>query len=237
MRRGQAHVVGVALMLGIAVAALGGLTLAVGTVIDSQTAAADAARVADSMDSALQPTTTTGPHTGPLQFSDGTLRTVERDLRVFRNGTLVASNDTGGLVFESGQRRVAFVGGATVRGDADNAWLLEEPPITSSERTDVLVVGAAKVGGTASVSGTGTTTVSLDTNVRHRRYALGRGNFTVAVETTTPGPFERYFGTQNATTRTRDLDRDGVPSVFATYHGDRRGHLVVHNLSLEVTDG
>ncbi|MEF8785818.1 MAG: type IV pilin [Haloarculaceae archaeon] len=238
MSRAQSHVVGVALMLGISVLALGALTVGVGEVIDAQTAHADATRIADEMDTALQPIERTGPHTDTVQFADGSLRTVERDLRVYRNDTLVAERSVGALVFSAGERRVAFVAGAIVRGENGGAWLATEPPITASERNEVLVVGAPVLSaGDTAVSGSGGSTVHLQTNVSHDRRDLGPGRYEVAIETTAHGAFEEYFAGQNASTASRDIDGDGIESMVATYDGTRRGYLVTHNLSLEVAHG
>ena len=238
MSRAQSHVVGVALMLGISVLALGALTVGVGDVIDAQTAHSDATRIADEMDTALQPVSHTGPHTGTLTFADGTLQTADRDLRVYRNGTLVANRSADSLVFSAEDRRVAFLAGAVVRGQDGSEWLATDPPITASERTDVLVVGASVLGADdVAVSGSGGTTVRLQTNVSHDRRNLGPGQYEVAIETTTPAAFESYFADQNTSTVRRDIDDDGVASLVATYSGTREGYLVTHNLSLEVAHG
>lgn len=236
--RGQSHVVGVALLLGLTVIALGGLTAAVGSVMDSQAASADAARLADEMDRALQPVQTTGGHTGRLHFSGGHLETVDRELRVLRNGSVVATRDVGALVFEAEDRRVAFLAGAILRGQAGGAWRDADPPITDSARNDVLVVGAPVLdAGTRAIGGEGGVTVPLRTNVTHARTDLGRGHFAVAIETRTPGPFERFARSRNATVSTTDFDGDGIPSVVAEYPGQRKGYLVTHNLSVEVGHG
>lgn len=238
MTRAQSHVVGVVLVLGISVLALGGLTVGIGDVIDAQTAHADATRIGDEMDAALQSAEVTGPHSGTLQFADGRLATVERDLRVLRNGSIVANRSVDALVFTSGDRRVVFLAGAIVRSSGGSHWLGTDPSITASERTDVLVVGAPVLGaGDVAVSGSGGTTVTLRTNVTHDRRDLGQGEYAVAIETGTPGPFEQYFEEQNATTTRRDIDGDGTSSVVATYPGTRRGYLVTHTLALEVAHG
>lgn len=238
MNRAQSHVVGVALMLGLSVVALGGLTVGVGEVIDAQTAHADATRIADGMDDALRPAETTGPHVGRLQFADGQLETVRRDLRVRRNGTVVAERSIDALVFRSENRRVAFLAGAIVQSSTTSAWLSTDPLVTASERNEVIVVGAPVLGADdVAVSGSGGTAVRLRTNVTHDRRDLGRGEYAIAVETETPGPFERYFERQNASVSRQDFDGDGTPSVVAAYPGRRRGYVVTHNLSLEVAHG
>lgn len=236
--RGQSHVIGVVLVLGLSVLALGALTVGVGEVIDAQTGTADATRVADDLDVALQPADVTGPHSGRVQFADGRFGTERRDLRVLRNGTVVAERQVDALVYESGDHRVAFLAGAIVQSSSDSHWLHSDPAVTASERNEVVVVGAPVLGaGDVAVSGSGHTTATLETNVSHDRQDLGRGEYAVAIETTTPGPFERYFDEHNATTDRRDIDGDGTESVVASYAGTRRGYLVTHNLSLEVSNG
>jgi len=236
--RAQSHVVGVALLLGVTAVALGTLTVAVGELVASGTASADAARVADELDAAIQPVETTGPHAGRVHFADGSLGSLDREIRVLEDGSVVASHPAGALVFESGDRRVGAVAGSVVRGQPGAAWFTAQPPILASDRTDVLVVGVPRLGvDHIAVSGRGGTTVSLRTNVSHARTDLGEGDFSVAVETETPRPFERYFEDQNASVSRQDFDGDGVESVVADYPGQRQGYLVVHNLSLEVAGG
>jgi hypothetical protein len=76
--------------------------------------------------------------------------------------------------------------------------------------------------------------VTLATTVRHDRTAHGEGHYRVAVETATPGPFERWFTERGATVERRDIDGDGVESVVATFDGRRTAYLVVHHLNTEV---
>jgi len=248
--RAQSHVVGVTLLLGVTVVALGSLTIVAGTLLEAGSASADATRVAGELDETLRPVETTGPRVGQVHFAGGTLSTVQREIRIInRSGPgVITEESVGGLVFEASDRRVAYVGDAVVAGQPGSAWLESGLPITSSERNGVLVVGVPRlqagdvtVGGTrASMSDAGTgggTTVTLATNVSHDRVDLGTGNFSVAVETETPRPFERYFEAQNATVTRQDFDGDGVESVVAEYPHQRRGYMVVHNLSLEVHGG
>lgn len=252
--RGQANVVGIAILLGITVIALGALTASIGTVIDAHAANADAARVADGIGGALDPVETTGRNRGRVTFTDGSLRTVERDLRVLDAGGVRHVVGVDALVFQSDEHRVAFAAGAIVRGTGRGADLLEPPPfiasVSGSERgrrsgsgsgptygsgsEGVLVVGAPRLGGQAAVGGSGGVAVMLRTDVRHDRTNLGQARFAVAVETTTPGAWEEFFGRQNATVSRRDFDADGIVSVVGTYPGQRQGYLVVHDMNLEV---
>lgn len=237
--RAQSHVVGVALMLGLAVVALGALTVGVGTVLQSQAASADADRVATAMDEALEGVERTGHHSHTVTFAEGNLGVEERSVRVLdANGTVIQQHTVDALVFEGGDRRVASVAGAVVRGVDDGAWLVSEPPITHSETNEVLVVGTTKLAADdVSVSGGGGVTTTLRTNVSHTEHDLGSGEYAVAIETETPEPFERYFEDQNATTERHTFGDDEMESIVAYFPGERQGYVVVHDLALEVGHG
>lgn len=233
--RGQSNVVGVALLLGITVVALGALTATIGAVIGAHAASADAARVADGLGGALDPVEATGRNRGEIAFTEGSLRTVERDLRVLDGGGVRQTVGVGALVFEGNGHRVAYSAGAIVRGAGTGADLVEPPQITASRGSGgVVVVGAPRLGGDADVAGSGGVTVTLQTDVLHNRTDLGRGRFGIAVETTTPGPWVEFFRGQNATVSRRDFDEDGLESVVARYPGQRQAYLVVHGMNLEV---
>jgi hypothetical protein len=229
--RGQANVIGVALLLGIAVVSMGALTAAVGTVVESTAAEADAERVASDLDSALQPVATTGPRRDTVTFSSGRLAPADRTLEVRADGEVVERLTVDALVFESDDRRVAFHAGAIVRGTGGSGWLVTEPPVTVGE--DVIIVGAARLGdGVGAVSGRGGVTASVESDVSHDRRDLGTATFSVAIETAAPDAWERAFREQGATV---DREPGTPPTVVATFEGDRQGYLVVHDLNAEVS--
>lgn len=235
--RAQSHVVGVALLLGIATVALGTLTVGLGGLLDAQAANTDAERVATDLDTALQGVERTGHHSHQVAFTDGRLGTTDRTLRVIKNGSVVARHDVDALVFERENRRVTAVAGAVIRGTGENAWLVSEPPISHSETNSALIVGVPVLGADhVTVSGK-TSRTALETNVSHTDRELGPGEYAVAIETDAPGPLERYFADQNATTTRRTFAGDNHESVVAHYPGTRDGYLVVHDLNLEVTNG
>jgi hypothetical protein len=217
--------------------ALGTLTASVGTVVDHHAASADANRVAADLDGALRPVETTGAHRGRVSFTEGRLRTVEREVRVLDGGGMRATVDADALRFETGRRSVTALAGAIVTRDPGSAALYRRPPITSSRSAGVLVVGVAALNGSVNVGGTGGGVV-LATRVTHGRTHLGNGTFRVAVETDAPEPWERFFERQNATVLPRrDFDGDGVESVVARYPGNRTGYLVTHDVRVEVRGG
>lgn len=236
--RGQSHVVGFALILGLGIVALGTLTAGIGAVIDGQSSNADAMRVAEEMNDAMQVVERTGRYTHRISFAEGSLSTSDRTLRVLHDGNVVHEIEVDALVFENGERRVTGTAGAVVHGTESNAWLERGPPITSSEANEVLVVGAPVLGTDhVSVGGRGGVTATLQTNITHDREELGTGTFAVAIETKTPEPFERYFDEQSASVERKTFDGDDHESVVATYPGERTAYLVVHNVNMEVSDG
>lgn len=233
MNRGQSNVVGVALLLGIAVVSMGTLTAAVGVVVESSAAEADAERVAADFDRSFESVAASGPQRGRVTFSEGRLYPVERTLEVRADGAVVERIDVDALVFESGDRRVAFHTGAIVRGSGRNAWMDNPPAITVDE--DVLVVGAARLGDDVSgVGGNGGVTTTVETDVSHDRRELGEATFSVSVETAAPNAWARFFRTEGATV----ARESGDPSVVVgTFEDERTGYLVVHDLDAEVTGG
>jgi hypothetical protein len=236
--RGQSHVVGIVLLLGITTIALGGLTAVVGSIVDGQTAAADEARVASTLDSDLRPVEQSGPGELRVQFTEGRLATVQRDFRILNDSAVVRSIEAGGLVYTSGSGRVGYAGGAVVRGQPGEAWLVSQPPVTVTRDNSTLVVGAVRLNASGqSVGGSGGVTARLATNVSHRHTHLANDSYRVAIETATPEPFARALRERGLTTTVTDLDGDGVDSVVADVPGQQELELVVHETNLEVANG
>lgn len=234
--RAQSHVVGIALLLSMTLLAVAGITAGIGTVVDENAARADADRVTADLDDALRPAETTGVRRGTVRFGDGDLRTVERDLRVLNDSGTVRVVDVDALVYTVGDRRVAFLGGALTRGAGEGSRLVRPPSIVAAPDGGDLLVGAPRLGGTVSASGT--TEHTLRTDVSHERTALGEGRYRVAVETTATAAWVDAFESRNATVvaTDRDFDGDGVGSVVARFPDRRTAYLIVHEMRLEVTD-
>jgi hypothetical protein len=225
----------VAVLLGVTVLALGALTAAIGGIVSSNAASADAASVAADLDDALRPVEATGPHRGSVSFSGGELSVVERELRVLSDaGNRTVRIDA--LAFDHRGHRVTYLAGAVVRGRGDSAQLASDPPITASRGDGgVLVVGAAKLNASHSTVGANKrVTLPLRTDVSHERIPLGNGTYRVAVETATPDPWLDYFERLGADVSVEDLDGDGIDSVVAGFPGERTAYLVVHDLRLSI---
>lgn len=232
-QRAQSHVVGVALLLAITTISLGVLTAGVGTVVQSNAAAADANRVADTF-VGLQPSKATGTERHRLAFGEGSLQVVERTVRVLDGDSVVASHRADALVFESGDRRVTFLAGAVIRGGAGAARFTDRPPFSTADSLLVVGLPVLNASGPGTVSGSGATRLTLETSTSHDRQALGEGQYRVAVETSTPEAWEAYFASLGVDTSRREFDSDGVASVVATFPGERTAYLVVHDTRLEV---
>ena len=245
--RGQSHVIGVALLLGLTVVVLGTLTASVGVVMQDNAENADATRVAGDVDDALQPVETTGTHTGQVAFSGGELVVTERELRILDENGEAVENEHGetvepepvdALVYRAGDQRVTFQAGAIVRDTGHDARMVSEPPVTvSRDPGGVFVVGAPVLNAsTGSVATTEPTTVTLHTDVTHERIDLGKGTYRIAVETDAPDAWEAYFESQGAAILDRTtFEGDRHESVVVEFEGDREGYLVVHDMRLEVT--
>lgn len=234
----QSHVVGVVLLLGLTLVALGSLTAVVGNVVDGHTATADETRVANTFETAFRPVEQTGHRTARVRFTDGRLTTVERELRVRNDSGVQRTVPIDAMVYESDDNRVRFLGGSVVRGTRGNAWLETDPPVTATREDSAVIVGAPLINASGgSVSGTGGVTAGIRHNVSHERERLPADNYSVAIETETPRPFTAYFQRVGASTRVTDIDGDGTPSVVASFPGQRTLYLVRHDMRTEVSHG
>jgi len=228
--RAQSAPIGVAILLAVTVISMSALTVAVGSVLQEGASEAEARGVAASLDAALD-TERSGPHERRLALREGRLRTVDRSVRILDGTDVVFERPVGGFVFATGDRRVRYVAGATVGDTGDGAFLHAPPSMSVRDRTlfvDVAALGAPAV----AVDGGGT--VTLRTNVTHDRQQLTGRGYAVAVETRTPGVWERWFADLGATTTRRSVDDDGVPSVVAQFPDVRDVYVFVHDLQLEV---
>lgn len=231
--RGQSNVVGVAVLIGLTLVSLGTLTAAVGTVVESNAAAANADRVANDLEAAIQPVEATGRHTGRLSFTDGQFRTVDRTVRL-HDGTGWTAYAVDGLEYESGSHRVLAVAGAVVRDYGGGARMYRDPPVAVSDGVALFGIAVLDHDGHQSVTTSEATTLSIATNVTHERQALGDGEFAIAIETDTPGAWERYFERIGADVERQSFEEDTHDSVVARFDEPRTGYVVRHTLDLEV---
>jgi len=231
--RGQSNVVGVAVLLGVTVVALGLLTASVGTVVDQHAAASDAQRVAADLDDALRPVETTGVRRGTVSFTSGRLETLDREVRVLDSGGNASVVNANALRFVADDRGATYLAGAVLAHGS--GWSRTRSPVTVTADPDVLVVGVPALRGDIQRTASGGVTYTLRSNVTHDRRNLGRGGYRVAVETAHPDAVRAQFERWNATVTERDIDGDGTPSVVADFPGARTAYVVVHETEVSMT--
>lgn len=237
--RGQSSVIGVAILVGITMLALGTMAAAVGGVVDDAATDADVRRVTADFDRAFRPVETTGVHRARLTFGAGTFSTAPRTVRILNASGVVESHDATAVVYRPGggrpggtdARRVTFLAGAILVTQGNYTRVIRPPPVASGP--SVLVLGVPVIDGTVSIGGN-RLDLAVETRVTHSRRTLGTDEWRYAVETTTPDAWNRTLADQGASTTTRDFDDDGVRSVVARFPDPRTGHVVVHDVELEV---
>lgn len=238
--RAQSNVVGVAILVGITMVALGTMAAAVGGVVDDAATDADVRRVTADFDRVFRPVETTGHHRARIRFGDGRLSTVPRTVRLLDPDGVVETHDASAVVYATGDatqgglaaRRVTFLAGAILVTQADDTRVVRPPPVASG--TGVLVVGIPVVEGDVAVGGS-RLDLAVETRVTHARRTAGNNTWRIAVETSTPDAWNETLRTSGGTPLpSRDFDGDGTQSVVVRFPGQRTAHVVVHRLQMEV---
>ena len=234
-KRGQANVVGVALLLGVGVVAIGLLTASVGGLVDAQIATADAAAAADGFSSLRDGVVAAANDSYPIRVTDGDLSGVNRTVRIVSETRPTETYDADGYVADLGGQRVAFVGGAVVRGTGDAASLVTPVPVSVAGDAaflalPVLTANATDGGGLGSGAALRTRTTRTVTDRSADGYA-------VAVETATPEAWERAFERRGFETTRADFDGDGTESVVAAVPDERTLTVARYDVSVVVDRG
>lgn len=238
--RGQSSVIGVALLVGITMLALGTMAAAVGGVVDDAATDADIRRVTADFERSFRPVEATGLHRGRIEFGEGSLTTEPRTVRLLDATGIVETHDTAAVIYRAnpgldsntGGRRVTFLAGAILVTQGDYTTVVRPPPMASGP--GVLVLGLPVVRGDVGIGGR-RLTLRVTTNVNHTRQTIGEGNWRVAVETTSPDAWNRTLTRRGGQPRDRrDFDGDGIDSVVAGFPNPRTAHLVIHDVELEV---
>ncbi|ELZ72949.1 hypothetical protein C457_03271 [Haloferax prahovense DSM 18310] len=233
--RGQANMVGVALLLGIGVVAIGLLTASVGGLVDAQIATADADAAADGFSSLRDGVAAGANDSYPIRVTDGDLSRVNRSVRIIPEAGTNRTYDADGYVADLGGQRVAFVGGAVVRGTGDRAVLVTPVPLSFAGdaaflTVPVLTADATDGGGLGGGAALRTRTTRTVTDLPTDGYA-------VAIETATPVAWERAFEGRGFDTSRADFDSDGTESVVAVVSGDRTLTVARYDLAVVVDRG
>ncbi|ELZ87733.1 hypothetical protein C453_05249 [Haloferax elongans ATCC BAA-1513] len=233
--RAQSNVVGVALLLGIGVVAIGLVTASVGGLVDAQRTSADAGAAADGFESLRDGTFASEDGAYPMRVTDGNLVRVNRTVRVIADSGVNRTYDADGYVATIGSHRVAFVGGAVVRGTGENAQLVTPVPLSSAGDAAFLplpVLNASSSDGGGLDAGT-----ELQTQTTRTVSERPVDTYTVAVETAAPTAWERAYERRGFDTTRSDFDGDGVPSVVVTLPADQTLTVVQYDLTVEVRRG
>jgi flagellin-like protein len=232
-RRGQASIIGVAVLVTVTVISIGALTMAAGTFVEDSVAAANTQRVADDLAGIGE----NGDDATRIEFSRGTLRVEPRSVRLLRGERSVVTVEADALVYESRGRRVAAVGGLLVEGQPGRARLRGPLPVVVGEDRLLVDVVALNTSGPDAVGGSSPVSVTVRTNATHEYRAFEESQYAIAVETTTPKAWERAFATAGVELSRRDFDEDGVPSVVATVPDPVTVDLAIHDLRAVVRRG
>jgi len=234
--RAQTAVVGVAILLGITVLAVGGLTATAGSIIEDGAGSAAATRVSDDLETALAPGG--GERETTVELASGTVSVVNRTVWLLDDDGVVWAGHAGAITYADGEHRVTGVAGAVVRSDERGSRIVAPSRIAPAEGAlyvGVPVLNASGADGIA--TGNHRLAVTLRTDAETERQRLPAAEYRIGVETETPAVWERHFEERGATTTRRDFDADGVPSVVASFGGEREVHLVVHDVRLDVAVG
>ncbi|WP_396610556.1 hypothetical protein ACH9L7_09920 [Haloferax sp. S1W] len=233
--RAQSNIVGVALLLGIGVVAIGLVTASVGGLVDAQRTSADAGAAADGFESLRDGTFASEDGVYPLRVTDGDLVRVNRTVRIIADSGANRTYDADGYVATFGSHRVAFVGGTVARGTGENAQLVTPAPLSSAGDATFLplpVLNASSTDGGGLDAGS-----ALHTRTTRGVADLPTDTYTVAVETAVPAAWERAYEQRGFEPTRTDFDGDGVPSVAVTLPADQTLTLVRYDLTVEVRRG
>ncbi|WP_049986765.1 DUF7289 family protein [Halobellus rufus] len=234
--RAQTAVVGVAILLGLTVLAVGGLTATAGSIVEDGAASAAATRVSADFDTALQPGG--GERETTVELASGTVAVVNRTVRLLDGDGVVWAGHAGAITYADGEHRVTGFAGAVVRSDERGSRIVGPSRIAPAEGALYVGVPLLNASGADGVStGDHRLAVTLRSDAETERQRLPAAEYRVGVETATPAVWERHFRERGATTTRRDFDGDGVPSVVASFDGEREVHLVVHDVRLDVAVG
>ncbi|MFB6138731.1 MAG: hypothetical protein ABEJ42_10430 [Halobacteriaceae archaeon] len=209
--------VGVALLVGVTAVAIAALTAGVGTVVESGATGAEVQTAARGLAAVLEP----GAGGGTVTLATGSLSTVERDVRVLAGDRVVYERGVGALTYRHAEGpRVVGLAGAVLHGRGTSAGFSRAPTLRAATGGDASAVyfGLVDLVGRVDVEFDRRRDVRVRAATDRRRTAVEAG--TVAVETTTPGPWRAVLERRGATVTRRDVDGDGVASVVADFEVD-----------------
>ena len=231
-RRAQSSIIGVAVLVAVTVLSVGALTMAAGTFVSDGVAASNAQRVADDLDRIDD-----GDGATRIEFSRGTLRVEPRTVRLLRGGITVVGVEADALVYESGGRRVTSLNGLVVDGRGNQSRTRGPLPVVAGDGRLLVDIVALNASGSTAVGGSDPVSVTVRTNATHEYRTFEEDRYAVAIETATPGAWDRAFAAAGLERSRRDFDGDGVPSVVVSVPESVVVDLAVHDLRTVVRRG
>jgi hypothetical protein len=151
---------------------------------------------------------------------------------------VVWAGHAGAVVYADGDQRVTGFAGAVVQSEPGRSRLAAPSRIAPADGRLYVGVPVLNASGADGVStGNHRLAVTLRTDGEAARQRLPASGYRVGIETSTPAAWERHLRERGATTTRRDIDGDGVPSVVASFGGERAVHLVVHDVRLDLAVG
>lgn len=231
--RGQSSIIGVAVLLAVTALSLGVLTAAAGTMIEGGVTAADASRVADD----LAHVDTVGPSATRIEFSSGTFSVVPRSIRLLQGEVPIVEVEADAFVYETGSRQATLLGGTVVRKTDSSAQVTGPVPVVAGDERVLVDVVALNATGTSAAGGTDPTAVTVRTDPSHSYQTFDAATYGVAIETESPGAWERAFEGTGTVAPRQDFDDDGVPSVVIQFSGEPVVDFAIHDLRAVVRRG
>lgn len=231
--RAQSSIIGVAILVTATVLSIAALTATAGTFVSDGAAAANAQRVAEDFDDVVD----ADKRRTRIEFSDGTLRVEPRTLTVSRGDGALISVDVDALVYETRGQRVTTLAGVVVEGSGPQATVRGPLPVVAGPDRHLVDIVALNATGATGISGSTGTAVSVRTNATHEYRTTQRGEYSVAIETATPGAWERAFTAAGLEHTRRDDDDDGVESVVVRLPDDSVLDVAIHDLRAVVSRG
>lgn len=236
--RGQANVVGVAVLVGLTMLGVAAVIAGVGTVVDSAASEASTAAVAGDLDALLESAVRHHRGSSTIQLHGGRLEPTTRQVQVTHDGDPVVERAIGGLRYRGpdGRGVVTVLNGAIVRSDGRRRQVKQPPRVTVTDRsTGSLMIGIVDLQwhGPSTAARNGALAVETTRDVRRHRAAPA--SLQVSVETAMPVQWEEWFRNHGATVSRSDTDADGITTVQASF-GNRSLYVVVYEVEL-IADG
>ncbi|ERG99465.1 MAG: hypothetical protein J07HQX50_00611 [Haloquadratum sp. J07HQX50] len=232
--RGQAAVVGVALLLGVTVVAISGLTATTGSIVADGIAVADLDRVSGQLQHSLA--TTNYPKRTEIRLTRGQLQVANRSIWLLEGGSIQWAGHAGAVIYTDGPRELVAFGGTVVQATPESVSQRGQPRIATAPDSLYIGVPLLDTSGLDAVSTSGhQLSVGLTATVESDQTMLAPATYAVGIETDYPEVWAKALTATGASTTTqRDIDGDGIVSVIGHFEQPRAVHLVRHIVEIQL---